>query len=367
MKILVAPDKFKGSLTAAQAAEALRVGWSRSRPEDIVRCVPLSDGGEGFAEVCGSACGAKPESVRVSGPLGEPVDAVFFRSAKGVFFETSSACGLALVPEALRNPAHTTTHGVGEVLRHLAACGDGPVLAGLGGSGTIDGGFGMAVALGYRFLDAGGRDLPVEPMELRRLARVVPPENRVWPEVAAGVDVVNPLLGPEGCTRRFGFQKGLRGCDAPAFEEALARLADVVSRDLGQCVADGPGSGAAGGLGYGLMVFCGARVVSGFDLVSDSLGLAHLVEEADLVVTGEGSLDFQSLSGKVPISMARLAASLGKRTFCAAGVVDRAVDWSPHFARTVSLEDIAGSRGAAMADASGSLQVAAEHLAKGLG
>ena len=366
MKVLVAPDKFKGTLSAGQVAEQLRAGWLESRPGDEVRCVPLSDGGEGFAEVCGVACGAQAEGVRVSGPLGEPVDAVFYRSGSEVFFETASACGLALVPKAVRDPARTTTRGVGEVLRHLAATGADRVLAGLGGSGTNDGGFGMAVALGYRFLDADGRDLRVEPLELRRLERIVPPAARCWPGVTAGVDVVNRLLGPEGCTRRFGFQKGLREADVTLFEEALARLAEIVRRDLAVEVEDLAGSGAAGGLGFGLAAFCGASLVSGFDLVARMLGLDRLVAWADVVVTGEGALDFQSLSGKAPIALARLGASLGKPVLCAAGTLDPSVDWSQWFARAVSLEECAGSREAALAEAATWSREAAARLGRGL-
>jgi glycerate 2-kinase len=365
MKVLVAPDKFKGSLTAGEAAQAIAEGWLRSRPGDEVVCVPISDGGEGFAEICGSACGAKAESVRASGPLGEPVDAVCFRSAKGVFFETASACGLSLIPVARRNPVDTTTRGVGEVLKHLATSGDGPVWVGLGGSGTTDGGFGMAVALGYRFLDASGGDLPVRPLELIRLARIVPPATRVRPEIVAGVDVANVLLGPEGCARRFGFQKGMREADVPAFEDALANLAAVVRRDLGRCAAETPGSGAAGGLGYGLAVFCGADLVPGFELASELIGLPALIAGADIVVTGEGALDSQSLSGKAPVALARLAASLGKPVLCAAGFIDRDVEWAPLFAGTASLVECAGSRAAALAEASLWLKEAASRLAAG--
>lgn len=364
MKILVAPDKFKGTLSAACAAEGMRLGWLSVSPDDEVSCVPMSDGGEGFAEVCGAATGAVAEKIRVSGPLGGPVEAVFFRSANGVFFETSSACGLALVPQRLRDPARTTTRGVGEVLRHLAETGAERVLAGLGGSGTNDGGFGMAIALGYRFLDVGGRELQGGPLDLRWLARIVAPAARCWPEVSAGVDVVNRLLGTEGCTRRFGFQKGLREADVPAFEEALGRLAERVRGDLGVDPVEQAGSGAAGGLGFGLVAFCGAELVSGFDLVAGTLGLERMVAEADVVVTGEGALDFQSLSGKVPVSLARMAGRLGKPVLCVAGTMDRAVDWSPLFARCVSLAEIAGSREAAMGAPRQWVQKAAENLAR---
>jgi len=360
MKILFAPDKFKGSLTAVEAAEAMCRGWMSQRPEDEVRCVPLSDGGEGFARVC--CPGGGVETFRVCGPTGRAVEAEFLRSGDRVFLETATACGLALVPAAMRDPARTGTRGVGELFRHLAEIGIREVFAGLGGSGTNDGGIGMAAALGYRFLDAQGGDLTPLPLELNRLERIVPPSQRGWPVITAAADVCSPLLGPEGCTRGFGLQKGMREADVPAFEDALGRLASVLERELGKAATNLPGSGAAGGLGFGLAVFCDAEIVRGFELVSGLIGLDRMVSEVDVVVTGEGSLDAQSLSGKVPVALARLAASKGKPILCIAGRIDRSVDWADSFSGLISTSECAGSAEAALADPAGWPQEASRLL-----
>lgn len=352
MRVLIAPDKFKGSLSADAAACAMRDGWLAVRPGDAVQCVPISDGGEGFAEVCGMAVGATREVLQVAGPLGSRVDAVVWRLSGEVWFETASACGLGLVPAAMRNPANTSTRGVGEVFGQLARHGVEHVLAGLGGSATNDGGFGMAVALGYRFLDQHGGELPQSPLELNRLARVVPPSRCAWPRVSAAVDVTNPFLGPRGCTGNFGYQKGLREMDAAAFEDALGRLEEVVRRDLGKAVANLPGSGAAGGLGFGLSAFCDAELVAGFDLVADAIGLKQMVVAADVILTGEGSLDMQSLAGKAPVALARMATAFGRPVFCVAGSIDSSVDWGSLFTGSRSLLARAGSADEAISRAS---------------
>lgn len=360
MKILFAPDKFKGSLTAGEAAEAMCRGWLSQRKQDDGRCQPLSDGGEGFAQVC--CPGVPAETVFVSGPAGDVVEAEFFKSRNAVFLETATACGLALVPGSARNPSQTTTKGVGELLRHLATIGIPKVFAGLGGSGTNDGGVGMATALGYRFLDARGVDLTALPLGLNRLKRIVPPGQQTWPAITAATDVCSPLLGPEGCTRNFGSQKGMCEADVPAFEDALGQLASVVECDLGKSAASIPGSGAAGGLGFGLAVFCNAEIVRGFELVSSLIGLEKMVSEVDVVVTGEGSLDAQSLSGKAPVALAALAASKGKPILCVAGRIDTSLEWGDKFYGLLSTCECAGSHAAALADASGWLQEACRRL-----
>lgn len=364
MKVLFAPDKFKGCLSAEEVARALCRGWLSERPNDQVKCVPLSDGGEGFAKVCCLGGGKNEEMVRVSGPLGSVVDAICLRSRGRVFFETASMCGLALVSEGRRDPSRTSTRGVGEILIHLSERGIREVFAGLGGSGTNDGGTGMAAALGFRFLDRCGRDLPPGPLELRRLQNIVPPKQRCWPLVTAAADVSNPLLGPDGCTECFGLQKGMLANEAPSFEGALGRLAMVVEHDLGKSASRLPGSGAAGGLGFGLAVFCDATITRGFELVSEIIDLPRYVSDADVVVTGEGCLDKQSLSGKVPFALAGLAALKGKPVLCVAGHIDHSVDWSAFFSDSVTTTECAGSHTASMADASRWLQEASRRLCK---
>jgi glycerate kinase len=315
MRVLVAPDKFKGTLNAVQAAEAIGGGWRRAVPSATVEEVPMADGGEGTLDAMVSALGGERHRVRVTGPLGDPVEAEYGVAGEppGAVVEMARASGLGLVGEARRDPKRTTTRGTGELI--LAACRAGArrVLVCIGGSATNDGGAGMAQAVGIRLLDAQGRDLGPGGAALLELARI--DMTRLDPAVAAATfvvatDVDNPLVGSHGASAVYGPQKGASPEDVVLLDRALGHLAAVIHHDLGVDVRDAPGAGAAGGLGAGLMAFLGAHLRPGVDVVMEALRLPQRMEGADLVVTGEGTFDRQSLRGKAPAGVLRVAREL---------------------------------------------------------
>jgi len=307
VRILVAPDKFRGTLTARQAAEAFSTGWRRERPDDDLEIVPMADGGEGTMDALVDALGGRVEAATVTGPLGDPVDAAFASvpSQGGTLgvVEMARASGLALLDEGRRDPLRTTTRGTGELMARAIDAGAARLVVCIGGSATNDGGVGMASALGGRFLDATGRPIAEGGEALVALARIDlstmhPGLARV--QVTGACDVDNPLTGPSGASAVYGPQKGASADDVAVLDRALGHLAAVVERDLAIALRDEAGAGAAGGLGFGLMAFCGARLHPGVEVVMDAVGLVERIARADLVVTGEGSLDAQSLRGKTP-------------------------------------------------------------------
>lgn len=325
-KILIAPDKFKGTLTAAQAARAIERGLRAHAPEIETRLMPIADGGEGTTD---AICAALPEAKRISiparTPQGTPCDGEVAVAGGSAFFEMASAAGLKFVPLAERNPWRVDTRGVGMILRALAALGGvRKIHVGLGGSATNDAGLGMAAALGFRFLDAVGRDVEALPENFGRIVSIARPENHpiAGVEVVALCDVTNPLLGASGASFVYGPQKGLR--EPERMDEALARIADIVARDLGGGAdfRNVPGAGAAGGLGYGLMTFCGAKLRPGFETIAEVAGIEAAVRDCDLVITGEGRLDSQTLFGKGPAELARLARRWGKSVVAFGGCVE---------------------------------------------
>ena len=326
MRIVIAPDKFKGSLTASQAAEALARGARAAAPSAEIRTVPMADGGEGVAEALVAATGGTFREVPVTGPLGTLHDARFGLLGDGrtAVVEMAAAAGLALVPPGRRDPRKTTTRGVGELILAAVRAGVDRLIVGIGGSATNDGGAGLAQALGFRLLDARGRDLGPGGGALSALDRIVPPgEPRALQRVRVRVacDVTNPLCGPSGASVVYGPQKGATPEMVEELDRNLDRLARVVERDLGIDMAETPGSGAAGGLGGGLVAFAGGKLERGVDLVIEAVGLADALQGADLCLTGEGSLDAQSAFGKTAVGVARLARSLGVPTFALAGSI----------------------------------------------
>jgi glycerate 2-kinase len=313
MRVLIAPDKFKGTLTAAQASRAIATGWRSARPDDAVEEVPLADGGEGTLDAILAALGGRRRRRRVRGPLGEPVTASYGvigaeGSAEAVV-ESSLASGLQLVAPGRRDPLRATSWGTGELIG-AAATDARQLLVCLGGSATNDAGAGMAHALGIRFLDDRGRELGPGGAALLQLAAIDTSGLDASvrdARVVGACDVDNPLVGPTGATAVYGPQKGARPEDVELLERALTRFADVVKRDVGIDVGGIPGAGSAGGLGAALVAFLGADLRSGTDVVMEMVGFAERLERADLVVTGEGSLDAGSLHGKVPVRVAHRA------------------------------------------------------------
>lgn len=321
MKILVASDKFKGSLTANEACDAIAAGLREgaSGTAHEIRCRPIADGGDGIADTLTSAAGGKWITTTVQGPLGDPVTAGYgiIDGGKTAVIEMATASGLALLGDGPLDPLRASTCGTGELIRDAVARGVTEVILGIGGSATNDGGTGMALALGYRFFGPDKHLLSDLPLELNQVSTIEAPDSFVFPKVTVACDVTNPLLGPRGCTAIYGPQKGITTATATMHEERLARLVDATG-EIGKLAADTPGAGAAGGLGFGAMVFLNSTLVPGFDLVADRLGLVDAVHWADLVITGEGRLDHQSLEGKGPHGVVELARTSGKSTaaFC---------------------------------------------------
>lgn len=323
MRILIAPDKFKGSLTAVQAGEAIARGLRRGGFTGDVEFCPIADGGEGFTAAVCSVTGGTWREVVVPDAQGRRATARYCMVDRGdhleAAMEMSAASGLAMVSDLPLDPRSASTRGTGEMMLDAARHGARRILIGIGGSATNDGGCGMAAALGVRFLDASGNVVPDLPAGLDRVARIERGPALAF-ETMVACDVANPLLGDEGATRIYGPQKGVT--DLAFFETRLRRLADLVARDLGCDHRDVPGAGAAGGLGFGLMSFCGAQLRSGFELVADISGLRELMARADVVITGEGRLDGQTLHGKGPAGVAELARSAGRRVVGVGGLVE---------------------------------------------
>jgi glycerate kinase len=326
MRMVVAPDKFRGSLSAAEAARALARGVRAADPSAVVDEVPMADGGEGTVEALVAATRGTFREAEVTGPLGEPVRARFGLLGHGTTaaLEMASVSGLALVPPDRRDPSRTTTRGTGELLLAAVEAGARRVVLGIGGSATNDGGAGLAQALGYRLLDRDGRDIGPGGGSLDRLARIDPSgrDHRLdGVEVEVACDVDNPLCGPRGASAVYGPQKGADPDMIRSLDRNLGHLAGIVVRDLGLTVAEIPGAGAAGGLGAGLVAFASARLERGVTLVIRAVGLADRLRGADLCLTGEGAIDASSAFGKTAVGVARLARSLGVPTLALAGTL----------------------------------------------
>ena len=352
MKILVAPDKFKGTLDARQVGDAIANGLREILAEAEIEIVPMADGGEGTAEVISQALGASWIDCDAHDALGCQIKARYgwVSDRKLAIMEMSEAAGMRRLEPNELSPEVATTFGVGEMILDAAKRGANEIIIGLGGSATNDGGFGMTRALGFVFLDERGNELK-SVLDLVSLEKILPspqssPEGRGGREIApqysftspsgrgnreatgegkdrlriiAAVDVRNPLLGENGATRVFGPQKGVTRDKIDKFERALTRLADVVAQQFGFDHRNEQGAGAAGGLGFGLVSFCGAKIHPGFRVVADFVGLERKMKNADVVITGEGSLDRQTLEGKTPAGVAELARKLKKPVFAFVG------------------------------------------------
>jgi len=326
MKILIAPDSFKGSLTALQVAQAIDAGIKRVVPDAMTALKPMADGGEGTVQAMVDATGGTIIETEVKDPLGGHVAARWglLSDKTTAVIEMAAASGLPLVPPGKRNPLVTTTYGTGELIRAALASDCRKSIIGIGGSATNDGGAGMAQALGVRFLDNKGSALPFGGAALANLERIdvanLDP-GLVGFDVLIASDVNNPLCGPKGASAVYGPQKGATPEKVAQLDAALAHYAGVIKKDLGIDVRDVPGAGAAGGLGMGLMVFLKARMSPGIEVVVQATGLVEEMKDADLVLTAEGRIDFQSAMGKVLQGVAQKAKEFGIPVIALAGEV----------------------------------------------
>ena len=317
MRIVIAPNAFKGSLSALEAADAIGEGVRLAAPDATLVLVPIADGGDGTADALVAATHGDRCTLRVRGPLGDPVEAGYglIDGRSTAVIEMAKAAGLALVPPERRDPRVTTTYGVGELLQRAYEGGARHFIVGIGGSATNDGGAGMAQALGYHLLDGNGQDLSPGGLALTRLARIdVGGVHANWKEtrVEVACDVTNPLTGPTGASAVYGPQKGATPEMVAELDAALKHFAEVIRHDLGVDVEQLPGAGAAGGLGAGLVAFTGAKLRPGAEMVMEALHLDERLKGADLVITGEGRLDSQTARfGKGPAAVARHARNAG--------------------------------------------------------
>ena len=331
----MAPDAFDGTLTAVEAAEAMRAGWNQVAPDDQLVLLPMSDGGPGFVDVLSTVLDGQTVPVQTTDPLGRPAVGAVLVVGDTAYIESAQACGLQLLTAAERNPLVTTTFGLGALLTAAVECGARTLVVGLGGSATNDAGMGMLTALGVTPLDAAGVALPYGGLALADLAKLDGAAQLRGAAIVAATDVDNPLCGPHGATAVYGPKKGLRPEDRDRLDAALAQWAEVAERDIPGAPAgliDLPGAGAAGGLGAALLTLGGTRR-SGGEIIFAAVDLPGALAEADLVLTGEGSFDFQSVRGKVAGGVAALATehgvpcvvlagqvSLGRQQAAAAGV-----------------------------------------------
>jgi glycerate 2-kinase len=343
LKVLIVPDKFKGTLSAAAAAEAIARGWRRARPQDELRRLPMSDGGDGFGEVIGRILEAREEVVEAVDAAHRPcrVAAWWAPDTQTAIVESARVVGLAMLPPGQFHPFDLDTMGLAGVLRALAAKGVRRCVIGIGGSATNDAGFGLARALGWKFLAADDREI-TRWTGLHRLERLVVPRRR-WgfEEVRVAVDVRNRLLGPKGASKVYGPQKGLRPEDFPKAERCLRQLAKVVREQTGTNWAAKAGSGAAGGLGFGLGAFLGGRLEPGFALFARLAGLTDSLLWADLVVTGEGRLDESTLMGKGVGQVAERCRQLHRPCFGLAGAIQPQAGLRRAFADARALLELA--------------------------
>ncbi|WP_342323441.1 glycerate 2-kinase [Kosakonia sp. BYX6] len=324
MKIVIAPDSYKESLSATEVAQAIEKGFREIFPDAQYVSVPVADGGEGTVEAMVAATKGTVQTASVTGPLGEDVDACWGMSGDGAtaFIEMAAASGLALVPPELRNPLITTSRGTGELILHALEQGATNIIIGIGGSATNDGGAGMVQALGAKLTDANGTEIGYGGGSLMSLNSIdisgLDPRLKNC-AIRVACDVTNPLIGEQGASRIFGPQKGATEALIVELDRNLGHFADVIKKDLRVDVKNVPGSGAAGGMGAALMAFLGAELRSGIEIVTQALNLEEHIHDCTLVVTGEGRIDSQSIHGKVPVGVAHVAKKYHKPVIGIAG------------------------------------------------
>ncbi len=312
MKIVIAPDSFKGSLTAIEVSDALEKGVKKAYPNAQIEKIPMADGGEGTVQCLVNATQGKIYQKEVIGPLGEQVIASFgvLGDQDTAAIEMASASGLPLVPPEKKNPLITTTFGTGQLIKAALDYGCSTMIIGIGGSATNDGGAGMVQALGTYLLDNNEKEIGFGGAQLSKLNRIDISnldERISKTKILVASDVQNPLCGPTGASRIYGPQKGATEEMIVTLDNSLSHFADIIKRDLGKDIKDIPGAGAAGGLGAGLMAFLNAELKPGIDIVINTVRLEEIVQDADLVITGEGEINGSTIYGKTPIGVARVA------------------------------------------------------------
>jgi glycerate kinase len=368
-RVVIAPDKFKGTLTAPEVAAHVARGLAAAVPGVVTDELPVADGGDGTVDAA-VAAGYRRAVISVRGPASEPVSAAFAISGDVAVIESAQACGLSRLPGGHPLPLTATSHGVGELIAAAAGMGARRIVLGLGGVATTDGGAGLVRALGGRLLDAAGREISPGGAALTALRHldVTGMRDLSGVDMLLASDVDNPLLGPEGAAAVYGPQKGASAADVAVLEEGLARWADVAETALGRArFRDQAGAGAAGGLGFAALAFLNARMRPGIEVMLDLLSFGHRVAGASLVVTGEGSLDTQTLRGKAPagVAQATTAASPGTPVVAVAGrcSLDAALLTRAGIAAAYALTDIEPDVQSCMANAGPLLEKLAQQIA----
>lgn len=363
-RILIAPDKFKGTLTAHAAADAIAAGWHKARPADHLELLPMCDGGDGFGAVLGPLLGAQIKHTQTVDAVHRPCRGRWWWDGKTrtAIIESAEVIGLAMLPPGEFHPFQLDSFGVGRLLQAAARLKAAHIIIGIGGSATNDGGFGLARALGWKFFNPQRREIK-EWNCLATLALIEPPAKRLGLNLTVAVDVGNPLLGANGCSRIYGPQKGLRSHEFAMAEKCLGRLSAVLKKQHGIDCANIAGAGAAGGLGFGLMAFANARVDSGFEIFARLAHLDKRIGQSDLVITGEGQMDRQTYMGKGVGQLARRCRQLNVPCLGLAGLVLEPRRARRHFVHTRALTEI-GTAEAARKNAARLLKQLAENVAE---
>ena len=328
MKVVVAIDSLKGSLSSLEAGEAIKSGVLKAMPDAEVNVRPLADGGEGTVEALALGMGGELKTVEVTGPLGEKVNCLYgiLEESKTAILEMSGAAGITLVADEKRNPLHTTTYGVGEVIKDAIANGCRHFIVGIGGSATNDGGIGMLQALGFGMLDKDGNQVPFGAKGIKEIVTIT--DDQVIPELKEcsfriACDVTNPLCGESGCSAVYGPQKGATPEMVKEMDAWLSDYAKLVSAKYEKADAEYPGTGAAGGMGFAFLAYTNAVLESGIKIILEETKLEDYVKDADIVITGEGRLDGQTAFGKAPIGVAKIAKKFDKTVLAFAGAVTK--------------------------------------------
>ncbi|HAX52210.1 glycerate kinase [Muricomes intestini] len=328
MKVVVAVDSFKGSLSSMDAGFAVRDGILRARPDAEIIVKPLADGGEGTTDALIEGMGGERISITVTGPLGKPVDAYYgyLKETDTAIIEMASAAGIVLVPNGEKNPLTATTFGVGEMIKDAAERGCRNFIIGLGGSVTNDGGIGMLQALGYTFLDKNFQETGQGAQALGKITSIK--TDNVYSKLKechfqVACDVTNPLCGKNGATYIYGPQKGVSGAMLDRLDADMSHFAAITSMVMGNDFLETEGAGAAGGLGFALLSYLNARLIPGIELILDAVRLQDALKDADIAVTGEGRLDHQTAMGKAPVGVARLAKRYNVKVLAFAGGVTK--------------------------------------------